>query len=174
MYFDGLPEEEYNMGCNKIPALIEINDYDGDYAVYEQKVYEIYDNTFGKHEYEYQGKKVIHKKYPEFQDKPSTFWHIISEGECEEERQPNLERYARIAWPAFILSECMLRCSKLLIWENHRKGKTRVLLWCQDIDYLVVLDKRKDYYLFWTAYPVTRKHTKVKLQKEYDNYLKNI
>ena len=38
-------------------------------------------------------------------------------------------------------------------------------------EYLVVLAKRRDYILFWTAYPVLRDHRKKKLNKEYKEYL---
>lgn len=100
-----------------------------------------------------------------------TFWHIISTGSDEANRIPDLRRYERIAWPAHILGYCKQNCDKLLIWKNKRKGKSRILLWCIEIDYLVVLDERKDYCLFWTAYPVERRHTKEKLMKEYKEYM---
>jgi len=37
-------------------------------------------------------------------------------------------------------------------------------------EYLLILDERKEYILFWTAYLVTRKHQKRKIEKEYLAY----
>ena len=105
-------------------------------------------------------------------DKSATFWHIISSSTDENNREPDLRRYERIAWPAFLLGYCKDYCDDLLIWKNNRNGKTRVLLWCRDIDYVVILDEREKYCLFWTAYPIVYEHTRQKLFKEYSAYKK--
>lgn len=142
-----------------------------DYHEYEDAVYNAYEISYGSKHFSYNGMPIYQKKMPLFKDKPCTFWHIISSGPEETSRIPDLRRYERVQWPGFILSYCVNQCSKLLIWETTRKTKNRVLLWCKDIDYLVVLDKRKDFYLFWTAYPVTYERKKYTLQAEYDAYI---
>lgn len=162
------------MVCDKVPKLIEFSSFKGDYDEYENKVYDIYMNTFGNNIFYFKGKRIMEKKLPLYKNnKSGTFWHIISKGENESTRTPDFNRCARVSWPAFLLRHCCHECDKILIWENKRRNKTRTLLWCKDINYLVVLDNRKDFYLFWTAYPVTRKHTIQKLQKEYETYIKN-
>ena len=45
---------------------------------------------------------------------------------------------------------------------------------CEDIDYLVVLDERKDYYIFWTAYPIEHANRKRRLLQEYNDYQKEM
>ncbi len=155
------------MECKEIPELIELDNYGGNYEAYEDAVYSAYQITFEKETFYFQGKRIAHKKYPMFKEKPGTFWHIISSGEDEESRLPDLRRYERIKWPAHILKYCKDNCTKILVWKNKRKGKTRILLWCQEIDYVVVLDERADFCIFWTAYPVNYEHTKRKLMKEY-------
>lgn len=160
------------MPCNKTPSIIELDDFSGNYEAYEDAVYALYEETFEKCHFDWLGKPISQKRYPMFKNKSGTFWHIISSGPEEISRLPDLRRYERVAWPAFILDYCKNNCNQLLIWKNKRKGKTRILLWCQDIDYLVVLDERDKYCLFWTAYPVTYKHTKEKLLKEYNEYMK--
>ena len=57
------------------------------------------------------------------------------------------------------------------MWKNKRKGKSRIVLWCTEIDYVVILDERADFLIFWTAYPVTYQHTREKLLKEYHEFL---
>ena len=163
-----------NMQCDKIPEIIKLEQYGGDYEQYEEAVYSLYKRTFENDKFFFREKNIEQKKYPYYKNKPGTFWHIISTGTDEANRIPDLRRYERITWPAHILGYCKQNCDKLLIWKNKRKGKNRILLWCKEIDYLVVLDERKDYCLFWTAYPVERQHTRNKLMKEYTEYMASL
>lgn len=161
------------MSCEKIPNLIELDTFDGDYFQYEEAVYASYKDTFENHKFYMNGKPINHKKHPLYKGKPGTFWHIISNGPDEDKRTPNLRRYERIAWPAFILDYCKNNCSNILIWKNNRKGKSRIVLWCREIDYVVILDERADFFIFWTAYPVSYRHTREKLLKEYQEFSKS-
>ena len=159
------------MCCEHIPPIIELDSYNGDYEAYEDAIYAAYQTTFENHKFFFNGKPIFQKKHPMFKNKSGTFWHIISSGEVEENRLPDLRRYERVTWPAYILNYCKENCEKILIWKNKRKNKRRILLWCQEIDYLVILEERREFFLFWTAYPVTRSHTKCKLLKEYNEYM---
>lgn len=159
------------MDCEHIPQIIEYDSFNGNYEAYENAIYAAYQTTFENHNFFWDGKPIYQKKHPMFKNKSGTFWHIISSGESEESRIPDFRRYERVTWSAHILSYCKNNCKKILVWKNKRKNKTRILLWCQDIDYLVVLDERKNFYLFWTAYPVTHNHTRNKLIKEYQEYI---
>lgn len=161
------------MSCKKIPDLIELDLFGGDYEQYEEAVYSLYKTTFEEKSFSYNNKPIVQKIIPMYKEKSGTFWHIISNGPDEASRTPDLRRYERIAWPSHVLGYCQNQCSNILIWKNKRKGKSRVLLWCRDINYLVVLDEKKDYYIFWTAYPITYKHTRDKLLTEYNEYINN-
>jgi hypothetical protein len=161
------------MACDKVPKIIELDDYGGEYQPYEDAVYNVYQESFESKQFFYNGKRIAHKRYPMYKGKSGTFWHIISSGEAEADRLPDLRRYERVSWAAFILGYCCDNCDKILEWRNERKGKKRVLLWCRDIDYVVILDDRDEYYIFWTAYPVTYGHTRKKLYREYSEYIKN-
>ncbi len=159
------------MNCHKIPKLIELDSYNGDYSLYENAVYNAYQTTYGSLQFSFNGLPIHQKKMPLYKGKPCTFWHIISTGNDEANRIPDLRRYERICWPGFILSHCLEYCNNLLVWETRRKSKIRTILWCKDINYVVVLDKRKDFYLFWTAYPVSYKRKEYTLQAEYNAYV---
>ena len=52
------------MGCKKIPDLIELDTFDGDYFQYEEAVYASYKETFENHKFYMDGKPINHKKYP--------------------------------------------------------------------------------------------------------------
>jgi hypothetical protein len=44
-------------------------------------------------------------------------------------------------------------------WTNRRGGKTRLLLWLEEVEYLVVLEDRRERWMLWTAYCTDRGHT---------------
>jgi len=157
------------MGCN-IPDIIPLSSVDGDYEAYEDTVYKEFCECFENKEFKFRGVRVGHKRHPEYNGKSATFWHIISEGADEQNRLPDLRRYERIRWPFYIMEHCIDNCSDLLIWENERRGQTRILIFCTHIDYLLVFAKRDGYVIFWTAYPVTENHRKRKLLNEYKAY----
>jgi hypothetical protein len=160
-----------DMSCEKIPELLLLQDHNGDYEKYEVAVYAAYNETFSSKQF-YWGSKIIrHKQHPLIKGMSATFWHIVSTGKGADEL-PDLRRYERIAWPSYIMDYCLNCCDSLKVWKNKRKGKTRILLWCEEVEYLVILDERSDYCVFWTAYPVNREHTRTKLQREYDEYKK--
>lgn len=37
----------------------------------------------------------------------------------------------------------------------------------------MILEERAEYYVFWTAYPITYKHREKQLKKEYEAYMIN-
>jgi hypothetical protein len=59
----------------------------------------------------------------------------------------------------------------LAVWKNKRKRDTRVLLWLEKFDYLVVLTETSRTIVIVTAYCTDRKHTRTKLRKERERYL---
>ena len=58
----------------------------------------------------------------------------------------------------------------MLVWENVRRGNKSVCIYFEEIEYLVVLGKRKGYLILTTAYPIDSNHSKYKLLKEYKAY----
>jgi hypothetical protein len=95
---------------------------------------------------------------------------LISEGSGEADRIPDIRRCERIRWPRPIIDNGNEPVVK--IWENERKGEKRICLWLENQDYLVILAKRSNYILPWTAYMVTKPHQKRKLQQEYEAFKK--
>lgn len=151
-----------------LPAIIELNSFHGDWDSYLEHLYKIYEQDFIKSKPLFNGTALRVKRNPKENGKDATFWHIISEGEIESERTPDLRRCERISWPKPIIdnhNNCNLK-----IWKNQRKGETRISLWFEEAEYLIILAERKDYILFWTAYTVTREHSKRKLEKEFQSY----
>ncbi len=162
--------------CTQIPSQMQLSDYDGDFKKYEEATYNAFVKTFAEKQLYYNGKRIGHKYRPEQDGKSFTFDHITSSSDLYEKnsegRLPNLRRYECIEWPGYIMEHCLNSdCSHIKIWKNHHKGKNRVLILCDDIDYLVVLDERATYYIFWTAYPIEYENRKRRLLKEYSDYI---
>lgn len=170
MFLFGNQEVCCNMEDNriKLPELIFLETYGGNFQMYLEAVYLIFKNDFIMNSVFFKGKKLGLKKMPISQGKEATFWHFISEGENEETREPDIRRMERISWPKPIIS--FSECSDLKVWKNKRNGKDRILIFHEAESYLVVLADRGSYILTWTAYLVTKEHRKRKLLKEYETY----
>jgi hypothetical protein len=153
-----------------LPPLVLFSDYGGNWERYVEVLYEYFRQDFIDDTPSFRGARLALKRHPMEQGKEATFWHLISEGSNEEERLPDLRRCERIRWPRPIIEHADE--SGIKVWENERKSETRICIWFEVIEYLVVLAVRKDYILLWTAFPVTRSHRKRKLQKEYEAYIK--
>jgi len=152
-----------------LPDLVLLENYNGDWEKYLEIIYGYFVKDFVKSKPKYRGIKLALKKHPMIEGKEATFWHLISKGKEEKERMPDLRRCERIRWPRPIIEHC--KDPVLKVWQNIRKGDTRILLWFDKVEYIVVLSERKGYLLLWTAYMVKKNHQKRKLQKEYEAYI---
>lgn len=153
-----------------LPELVLFLDYEGNWEKYLDAIYGFFKKDFIDSKPKFRGKTLGLKKHPLTLGKEATFWHFIQEGEIEEERIPDFRRCERIRWPRPIIEYSEDSCIKF--WKNERKGEKRICLWFEQENYLVVLAERNKYILPWTAYLVTRNHTKRKLKKEYELYWK--
>lgn len=152
----------------KLPELVCLNDYNGDWDKYLEIIYSFFKKDFIDSRPQFKGIKISLKKYPKLNGKEATFWHLISEGKIEQKKIPDMRRCERIKWPRPIIEN--YQDENIRYWENKRMNEERVCLCFGEWEYLVVLSKRKGYILIWTAYPVTYGHTKIKLKKEYEEY----
>jgi hypothetical protein len=153
-----------------LPPLVLLEGYAGNWEQYLEALYDYFKKDFIESRPSYQGTKLALKRHPVIQGKEATFWHFISEGGNEADRIPDLRRCERIRWPRPVIENASEPIIK--IWGNERKGETRICLWLESQDYLIILAKRKDYILPWTAYLVTQPHQKRKLQQEYAAFKK--
>lgn len=158
------------MPTSWLPPLILLSDHGGDWESFFETVYASFRADFEDSRPVFRGVRLGLKKHPLLKGKSATFWHMISEGEVESERLPDLRRCERIQWPRPIIEAS--DDPNIKVWENRRKNRTRICLWFEAVDYLVILEKRDTYMLPWTAYLVQEEHTKRKLEREYQAFLK--
>ena len=158
------------MPVDWLPPLLQ---FDGFWSAYVERVFEIFERDFIKTSAKFRGLPIRLRFMPLHEGKPSAFWHLIQEGQIEEERTPDIRRCERIGWLRAIIDKADDPCLK--IWENERTGirgvERSVLLWLEDERFLVILAKRNGYYLLLTAYPTNREHTCRKLRREYDDWV---
>ncbi len=155
-----------------LPPLVCLDQYGGDWQQYIEAVYRYFKVDFIDSKPKFGGRIVQLKRYPLFQGKEVTFWHITSEGKEEDKRIPEIGRCEKIRWPRPLIEHCdnqEIRC-----WPNKHGGEKRIVLWLYDYDYVVVLADRKKYVLLWTAYNISYEHTRRKLLEEYEECQKRL
>jgi hypothetical protein len=90
------------------------------------------------------------KLHPVSQNKEATFWHVISSGEDEEQRTPDMRRMERVGWIRPIIDSCKDE-KRVCCWNEERNGAKRPNIAVPDFSYVVVLEERKDFVMLWTA-----------------------
>jgi len=160
----------YTMSSNWLPPLVYASDYGNNWNTYVRTLYRFFTTDFIESRPELGGQPVNLVNEPLQDGKHVTFWHIISEGPDETSRLPNYRRCERIRWPRPVIEHT--EDQGITIWENKRHGQKRVCIWLENADYLVILTKRSKYLLLLTAYPIDEAHTRRKLRKEYEDYIK--
>lgn len=155
-------------GGEFLPPLVLMAEYQNDWNQYSVALYEYFCHDFVTSKPNFGDRRFALKKHPVIEGKEATFWHLISEGEIENERIPDLRRCERIRWPHAIITAA--HSDKIKYWENSRKNEKRIVLALEDFSYVVVLADRGEYILLWTAYCVEQEHRRNKLRREYEEY----
>ncbi len=155
-----------------LPPLVTLEMYGGDWSRYFEEIYNCFRLDFVYYKPSFRGTRLALKRHPVIEGKEATFWHLISEGQSEADRRPDLRRCERICWPRPIIENC--DGSLVKVWENLRGSEKRILLWLEEQEYLAVLAERSGYILLWTAYTVTQTHQKKKLQKQYEAFIRSL
>jgi hypothetical protein len=155
-----------------LPALVLFQDSGGTWAIYLDVLYLMFRKDFIESVPRFAGEPLQLKRFPLRDGREATFWHLISEGESEDQRNLHEPRCERIRWPRALIEHSP--CTDLHIWESKRGNETRVVVGLRDYSYVMVLARRGGYLLPWTAYPVEREHRRRKLRKEHQEYVQNI
>ena len=156
--------------CDKLPTRLDWSMFRGDSNRYLDALYKIFKRDFIDNPIIFNGKPVdiIHEKY--FRDKERSFWHIISEGEEDANREINVERCAALPYAkALIIDDG--NCEKYRTWIkwHDKTNKNRYYIWCLVANYMVILEDRGPNYKLITAYNVLP--CKVKCyEKDYQKY----
>ena len=85
------------------PDLIYLVNFKGDFQIYFEAVYRIFENDFIRKSFDYEGKNVTVRKYPLVDGIHRTFYHITHQGDDENNRTPDFRRMERIRFPKFVI-----------------------------------------------------------------------
>lgn len=151
-----------------LPGLVRMSDHGNDWSAFLEAIYQHFCNDFIKSKPVYPGKRFNLKRFPLSDGKEVTFWHLISSGADESNRQIDMPRCKRIRWPRPMIEAT--NSETVCVWKNQRGRNKRILIALDDFSYLVVLEERKDYVLLWTAYSVEQQHRRRKHEKEYKKW----
>ena len=152
-----------------LPPLVLLEDCESNWHQYLETIYQFFCQDFVSSKPNFEGKRFALKRHPIIKGKEATFWHMISEGNVEDERLPDLRRCERIRWPRPMIEA--LESSHIKWWRNKRKEEERIVIALEDFSYVVVLADRGEYVLLWTAYCVEQEHRRQKLQREYEAFI---
>ncbi|MBI1185252.1 hypothetical protein GC194_13355 [bacterium] len=152
------------------PDLLYLEDYNGNFEAYFEEVYQVFSAHFLKSNPHFEGIRVTAPRYPEVDGLSRTFYHITHQGDDEQNREPDIRRMERIRFPKFKIDNHPH--AELLVWEKEMGRDTRIHILNVTESYLLVLNKRKDYLLLWTAFYIKLSHTLRKKLKEYEAYKK--
>lgn len=158
-------------GPDWLPSLVLLEDYSGNWEMYLNTLYGFFEQDFINSRPVFEGRHLGLKRHPLSQGKEATFWHLISQGDNKPERAVDIRRCERIRWPRPIIENS--DDSTVKMWRKKRGTETRICLWLEAQEYLVILADRGSYILPWTAYVVDKPHRRRKLQKEFEEYWKN-
>ena len=149
-----------------LPKLITLDDFYEDREGCIKRLYKFYLDEIVNAKLNFLGTPIHFKFKPPTNGMAFGFYHLISEGEKEEEyREINFERCQRISWIPYVLKNSG-DFSKIKCWKNIRGSSQHIVLWLHEHNYCVILAQRKEYFLLKTAYFIDKSHRIRKLDKE--------
>jgi hypothetical protein len=150
--------------------LVLFEDYDGNWQRYEDEIFARFYTDFIESQPLFLCEPVHATKKPLKKGKERGFWHCIQEGRIEEERMPDIRRCERICWARAVIEHADDPIIK--VWPKQVGRKNRYMLWIEEADYLVILEKRPCKWFLWTTYYTNYERTRTKLRREYEAHKK--
>lgn len=155
-----------------LPPRILLAQFGGDWGRFIEEIYAHFQQDFVAEfdagQLRFEGTPLSLRRHPMVRGKEASFWHLVTTGDIEEERTPDLRRCERIRWARAVIDN--IGDPAIKRWENTRDGNTNICLWLECENYLVVLGKRNNYVLLLTAY-VAEEHRKRRLKREYEEFI---
>ena len=148
------------------PDLVSFSGFGGDWKAYETALYRIFREEIADGSLRFRGLPVRCRRRPETGGRWAAFRHLVQEGQAEEDRTPDLRRCERIRWIRWMIENGETHPT-IDEWQNTRRTETNTLLWYRE-DYLVVLTRRRNYWLLKTAYCTERRGRIEQLRRERD------
>lgn len=162
--------------CPKLPPLNTLEQNNNNHAFFTNTSYEIYKNDFCENTVIFNGLPIKTNTTLNHNLQQIGFEHIttkdIQQGNIKDLRTYNNSRIERVPWIKYLI-EHSCDCENYRCFKNYRNNRERTIIWCVKERYVIILEKRTDSYFLITAYCLIYKKAEEKLEREYNNYLKN-
>ena len=130
----------------------------------------------------FDGLPVKIRKYPFEFGKEEAFFHLTCQDYMKsKERFPDFKRSERLKWCRSFIdnwNKCAdyicSNCNGLKIWKEPFKKTFQVCILSEEYKYIVVLEKRENYYLLITGYYIEFDHVMRKKLANYEKYRHHI
>ncbi len=175
-----------NTNCPWLPETVGLNEFGGNFEEFYNSLWNLFIKEFGTvPRIFFKGLPILCRVDPKHNGKPESFYHLTHRDFHHtgyEDRSFDLRRSERMHWIRAILNNykicdnCRFHsenpqfeedCSGILIWERPYRNTVRPHIFLPDEKYLIVLEKREEYYLMISAFYVDVPHQARKLMKEY-------
>ena len=154
-----------------LPEALRYGDFGGDWEKFFATIYEIFERDFKHSRPYYRGKPLIYDSTIE-DGKEVTFWHVTTSiDKSTGERLPAFRRAERISWIRPIIEHSDDKALK--VWRNKRGRETRVLLWLEELDFLLILREKPQKAFLLTAYCIDTEHRRATVRKEWQQCSEN-
>ena len=155
---------------SNLPPFLEAGQYPGHDTVerwsnYIEGLYTIYLRTVAHGNLAFRGNPVRCQFRPETLGKHYAFWHMMQEGNIENERTVDIERCRRVAWIAWVIQNAATD-ERVRVFPQQRGTEKSWVLWLHEHDYAVILWERNDYSLLKTAFMV-KPHKKMEFERDW-------
>jgi hypothetical protein len=154
---------------NDLPPLVPFGALNGSWADFIDGLYGLYMKTIVYAGLEFRGLPVRCQMRPETFGKGYAFWHMMQEGEIEDDRTVDPERCRRLLWISWVIQNADLDPRIRVFPQEKRQTEQPWALWLHDHDYVVILSERNGYYLLKTAF-VVRPHKRKELERDWERY----
>lgn len=151
------------------PDLVPFAAFGGDWPSYETELHRIFMEEIARGGIRFRDWPVNCRRIPEAGGRWASFWHLVQEGRVEDDRTPDLRRCERIRWVRWVIENAATH-AEIDEWQEIRGTSVDTLLWYREA-YLVVLAKRRDYWLLKTAYCTTQRGRIAKKCRERDAFM---
>jgi hypothetical protein len=156
-----------------LPDIIELSDHEWNIDSYEAAIHVVYLDIFRNPPVYYNGKQILPIVFPkQYKGRHWTFSHMTSTGKVEDDREFDLRRCERLTWVKKILMN--LDHPSIKKWRQIRRSKSRIAIWHETQDFLIILEERTDTFKLITIFLTQAQKYKNQFNKEYQEYIKEL
>ena len=128
-------------------GLPDIYEFHGDWTSYVEELYDIYLETIVDNDsLKFENLPITTRFQPMTDGKGYGFWHIISDGKEEDERDIDFRRCECLPWVHYCIEKAKQPPAPISWWKNKRGSRTHIVILNEENGFVIILEERKDYY----------------------------